>query len=339
MVSLKAVRESNAKLKATCAEQVALFVGATSGIARQALTEYARHSARPKIYVVGRNDAALAQLVEELAQINADGSYMPIKAEIALLKNVDGVCEQVKAKETQLHLLLMAPGYLKYKRVDNAEGLEDTVALRYYARMRFIYNLLPLLSASPSRVVSIMGAGKEGQLDETDLELKHTFSFLRGTVHTNTMNTLALQHLASLHPSISFVHVFPGLVMTGAHAVTAKDWVFPFRFLFLHVVLPLSRPVMMDLGECGERQLFAATSARYPPSTARDPPAGGVALPAGVTMASGPDKKEGSGCYLVDENGETVVNEKLIEDYRKRGTGKKVWEHTLEVFERVLGKA
>ena len=214
------------------------------------------------------------------------------------------------------------------------------MSLRYYARMRFIYNLLPLLSSSTNpRVVSIQGAGKEGRLNESDLELKHNFSLINGAIHTNTMNTLALQQLALANPSISFLHVFPGLVLTGAFATTAETWYFPLRFLFLYLVLPLMRPLAVSLQESGERNLFHATSARYPPM--KDPQSGGgSALPKGVEVAQGPDKKVGSGCYLVDWNGEIITsNERLLEEYRGKDMGRKVWEHTLEVFERVVGKA
>jgi hypothetical protein len=204
--------------------------------------------------------------------------------------------------------------------------------------MRFIHNLLPLLSSSPSsRIVSIHGAGKEGRLNEADLELKHTFSLSTAALHTSTMNTLALAEIASSYPSISCIHVFPGIVLTGAFVTLAEHWYFPLRFLLLWVVLPLAKPFTVSLQESGERHLFHATSARYPPAKVRDPPGAGVALPKGVEVAKGADLREGSGCYLLNWNGETVGDEKLLEEYRKRDMGKRIWEHTHEVFDRVLG--
>ena len=102
-------------------------------------------------------------------------------------------------------------------------------------------------------------------------------------------------------------------------------------------MLPLTWPLTVSLQECGERNLFHATSARYPPKNVPQS-GGGSALPKGVEVARGPDKKVGSGCYLVDWNGEIVTsNEKLLEEYRGKDMGRRVWEHTLEVFERVVG--
>lgn len=117
MVKLKLVKESNASLKSTVSGQVALFVGATSGIAGQTLTEYARYSDKPKIYIVGRNEARLSSIVRDLGEINRGGTYVPINAEISLLKNVDAACEELKRKEKSLDLLVMCPGYVKLSRV------------------------------------------------------------------------------------------------------------------------------------------------------------------------------------------------------------------------------
>ena len=94
MVNLKSVQESIAALRSTISGQVSLFVGATSGIAFHTLTEYARNSNRPKVYIVGRSDAKLANIIRDLEKINPQGSYVPIKSEISLLKNVDAACEE-----------------------------------------------------------------------------------------------------------------------------------------------------------------------------------------------------------------------------------------------------
>ena len=222
---------------------------------------------------------------------------------------------------------------------DNADGLEDTFSLRYYVRMRFVHNLLPQLSSAPSaRIVDIHGAGKEGHINMADLELKHTFSLATARTHSATMTTLALIEIASSHPSISCIHVFPNLVITGAFNIFAEDWYFPLRLLFLRVVLPIMKLFTVTLPESGQRHLFHATSARYPPAGVRDPPAAGVPLPNGVDVAGGADWKQGSGCYLLNWNGETVGDRKLLEEYRKKETGKKIWEHTQEIFDRVVGK-
>lgn len=372
MVNLKSVRASNSTLRSTAPGQVSLFIGATSGIAGHTLTEYTRHSNRPKIYIVGRSHARLSTITQELQDINPPATLIPIVSEITLLKNVDTVCEEVARKETRLDLLLMCPGYLKLSRVDNADGLEDTISLRYYVRMRFVQNLLPLLTSSPprasggSRIVSIHGAGREGHLIEDDLELRRNFSLLNAATHTSTMNTLALSEIAARHPSISCIHVFPGVVITPGYAVLSEDWVLPLKMLFRRVILPVVKLLTVGLNESGKRHCFHATSARYPPATvtaatvaaatsdgtnttpSKDlsprpspstTPQIAATLPPGVEVAQGWDGIPGSGFYLLDQNGEPTGDRNLLDGYRRREMGKRIWEHTQEVFDRVFSSS
>ncbi|KAL8833818.1 MAG: hypothetical protein Q9170_004078 [Blastenia crenularia] len=336
MVSLKAVQQSNASIRSSIPGQVALFVGATSGIAMHTLLEYARHSNKPKIYIVGRSEAKLSPLIKDLEKINPEGSYIPLQYSISLLKNVDAACEELRSKESRLDLMVMCPGYLKLSWVENEDGLEDTISLRYYVRMRFTYRLLGLLTVAPAaRIVSIHGAGKEGHLIESDLELRNNFSMRNAAMHTATMNSLALQHLAATHPTISCVHVFPGVVVTKGYDILAEDFWWPLRWMFVNMALPVMRMVTTSLDESGQRHLFHATSARYPP---RNGEAKGVPMPHGVQVAEGADEKAGSGCYLLGPAGEAIGNKKLFEEYRRRDMPKTIWEHTLGVFERVMAK-
>lgn len=205
--------------------------------------------------------------------------------------------------------------------------------------MRFIHNLLPLLTAPPSaRILSIHGAGNEGKLIESDLELHDHYSVMNARNHTSTMNTLALAHLTATHPTLSCLHIFPGMVVTKGYGELAEGFYAPFRWLCVYFVFPLLKMVTTTLKESGERHLFHATSARYPPREAREGGSEGLALPSGVEVAKGEDWEVGSGCYLVGPGGETVGDRKLLDEYRSRDTGKKIWEHTQEVFERVVNR-
>ena len=123
MVSLKTVLASNAALRSTVSGQVSLWVGATSGIAYHTLLEYVKNSSRPKIYIVGRKDEVLSQILAELKKLNPEGTYLSLKAEVSLLKNVDKACEEVKSKEQSLDLLFICIGYLKLSRVGTCSPL------------------------------------------------------------------------------------------------------------------------------------------------------------------------------------------------------------------------
>ena len=342
MVKLSSVQSSNDTLKTSKSftGQVSFFVGATSGLGLATLTEYTQHTTNPKIYIVGRSDAKLTKIISDLQKLNTSATFVPIKSEYELIKNVDAACAELASKESRLDLLVMSPGYLKVNRQpDNEEGIEPTLSLRYYARARFVQNLLPLMTpplAPHSRIVSIHAGGREGRMDESDLLLQRTYSMMKGAMHTATMNTLALEEVARLHPSVSCLHVFPSIVITPAFDTLSEDWIAPLRLPFRYFILPVfKRFIAVGLGESGERQLFYATSARYPSADSADT---GVALPSNVKIADGADGTQGSGCYLLDWDGETVGDKKLLDEYRKNGWGKKVWEHTQQVVDNALAK-
>ena len=203
-------------------------------------------------------------------------------------------------------------------------------------RARFAQQLLPQLLAAPAaRIVSIHAGGREGRLDEADLLLQRSYSMRAAALHTATMNSLALARLAAAHPTLSAVHVFPGVVATPAWRGFAAGWPAPLRALFARVGVPMLRLLAVGLEESGKRHAFHSTSARYPPAGVREPERGaGVRVPEGVAVAVGADGAVGSGCYLLDWNGEAAGDVKLMAEYRAKGWDEKIWEHTQEVFDK-----
>jgi NADP-dependent 3-hydroxy acid dehydrogenase YdfG len=91
---------------------VGVFAGATSGVGELALKGFAKHAARPKIYFIGRSQEAGARLLVELKELNDEGEYNFIKADVSLMKNVDQVCREIKEKEKVINVLLLSQGTL-----------------------------------------------------------------------------------------------------------------------------------------------------------------------------------------------------------------------------------
>jgi hypothetical protein len=233
---------------------------------------------------------------------------------------------------------------LAFLYIETPEGLDALFTLRYYGRMRFITQLLPILSPSPSAsVTSIFSPGKEFPhfFYPTDLSLRSSvhYGLFSGISHVSYMTTFFMEELAARHSSVSFVHVYPGLVKTDEFQKGLFPWWF--KFFMRWVMLPLLTPFCVTVPECGERTLFAATSAVFPPRGAEggmDGVEGGPAMmpvPAGLRVAAGSDGVEGSGCYSVNWNGETIDNEKVYAKVRKMDLGKMVWDHTMKAFEEI----
>lgn len=115
MVSVTEVQASNARIKSTFPSGlVAVFVGATAGIGETVLKEFARQASKPRIYFVGRSQEGGDRILSELKNLNAGGEYTFLRADTSLIRNVDDLCREVKAKETTVNVLCMSQGTLKF---------------------------------------------------------------------------------------------------------------------------------------------------------------------------------------------------------------------------------
>ena len=191
--------------------------------------------------------------------------------------------------------------------------------------------------------MSVLAGGKEGPIDLTDLELRKNYSLIGSTKVSTTQTLFALEELASIHTSISFIHVYPGFVHTGQIdrlMQTAPGlWAWP-AWVARWAVVPLISLFATTAEEAGERGLFLATSARYPPA---DPTGEGfmVLPPKGVDIAKSSNEKDGkgNGVYRIDNYGESAPDTPVLAGYRKEEAGKTIWESTEAVWKRALERA
>ncbi|KAI4119553.1 MAG: hypothetical protein LQ345_000550 [Seirophora villosa] len=345
MVAISLVRSSNESLRNLpphLSSPTAVFTGATQGIGLATLRQLAIHTVTPTCYIVGRSEAKVQEIIDELKELNARGTYVFVKGEVALLESVDECCAKIKGmlgEGKALDLLYMSQGFLTLGgRNETKEGIDTLLSLRYYSRLRFVYNLLPLLSLAPyPHVVSVLAGGKENTINEDDLDLKHNYGVLTSAHHGTTMSSLALEHLARQNPAVAFVHIYPGYVRTN---ILQSGFSWPVAFFFKYLLQPLLTFFEIPLADVGDRQLFHATSARYPPlSSSSAPEAQGAPLPQTVQVAEGIDGKKGSGAYLATQDSDVAPSGtgKLMTGYREKGVPEKVWGHTLEMFEKVRG--
>ena len=194
--------------------------------------------------------------------------------------------------------------------------------------MRFIKNLMPQISQAAShkdhhtalsRVITVLGAGHETELNLDDLDLKHKYSLNSCDVHATTMSSLMVEELASRYPSTTFIHTYPGIVKSGISREAG-----PILGTLVRAAMIIGRPWMVAQQESGERHLYVATSERFSPGST-------------VTGKSRVHAEECQrGAYLLHWDGSEVGNRRLLDGYHSSGVGKKVWEHTEEMFQTVL---
>ncbi|WZH41738.1 uncharacterized protein QYS62_002694 [Fusarium acuminatum] len=339
MVLLSIVQQTNASAASKLpAGLVAVFAGATAGIGEMALRAFAKHTVRPKIYYVGRSQEAGDRLQKELSEVNSEGSYVFIKKDMSLLKNVDEVCRDIKSKETVLNVLFLSQGTLKMG-VDTTEGLPLITGLTLYSRARLTANLLPLLEKAPSlrRVITVMAGTKEGKLFTDDIAGRNIpfISIHHSRGHLCSALTLSLEALARQAPEVSFIHNFPGSVNTDL--IRSGDGVMMQVMKYWFKISMTVRQQWLPKEECGERHAWLCLSGRYPDKQGGD---GNGVKDTDAAVAVGVDGKKGSGVYSVDWDGESASSDvvKLLEGYRQDGIVDKVWKDVESEFVRITGE-
>ncbi|KAH6612884.1 hypothetical protein B0J18DRAFT_441320 [Chaetomium sp. MPI-SDFR-AT-0129] len=203
--------------------------------------------------------------------------------------------------------------------------------------------------------------------------------------HTASMTTLALESLALEAPDVSFVHTFPGFVRSthvgrelrkggkvakaaaAAAGASGSGGVGLMRSMLNKMVSSTSgssASVVSSLAEAGERQLFVATSGRFPARSrgwgGRNNSTGGMSTAStatgnsvlsaggngtagvvlvegsGVNVARGSDARQGSGVYSVGLDAE-AKGEEAVRRLREEDLVRRVWLHTIGEFLRVTG--
>jgi NAD(P)-dependent dehydrogenase (short-subunit alcohol dehydrogenase family) len=305
MVALSEVHAANAALKTKHESRTAVFVGATAGIGLATLRAFAKHTPKPTALIVGRSRAKFEPELENLKTINPNGTYTFLESDISLMKNIDSVCAQIKSSlgTSKIDLLYTSQGYLNLgARELNSEGLEPSWATRYYGRVRFTQNLLPLMSRD-ARAVTILAGGQEGKIFEDDMDLEKNWGIATGAGHYASLLTLSYDAFAKEHPEMGFIHVFPGLVRTGLLGNSEGGIL---GFIARWIAGPLIGLLLAKSPEeIGERMLYYGTVDEY-----------------------------GKGSRALDWDG-TVKEVDALKEYRQRGFEREVVDYNTKVFERI----
>ncbi|KAJ3575030.1 hypothetical protein NP233_g1376 [Leucocoprinus birnbaumii] len=222
MPSLAIVRQVNAAFRPEYIP-VAVFVGGTSGIGQAMAEAFGRYTeGKSDIIIVGRNRTAAESILSSLPR-PSDGSYRRdfVQCDATRMKNVQVATSDILGRFPKINFLIVTAGIVSLKgRDETEEGLDTKLALHYYARWKFISDLLPSLAnaskaGEDGKVYSVLSAGKGGAINLDDLGLKTTFSPPNAALQAPTYNDLMMEAFHDCHPELTFTHGYPGGVRTS----------------------------------------------------------------------------------------------------------------------------
>jgi NAD(P)-dependent dehydrogenase (short-subunit alcohol dehydrogenase family) len=258
MPVIGAIRTLNSSRKAL--KPTMLVVGGTSGIGQYTALKIAEYTSAEKIIISGRNKKAGDEIVSTLNNLTKHTNNEFVACDVTLMKNIHEFTEQIKNKIQKLNYLVLSAGFLTTKgRDETEEGIDKKLACNFYSRFLLIKELMPLLEnaakdGEESRVLTILAAGKEGEIYEDDLDLKKNYGLLTAANVATTYNSLMVEEFAKLHPTVGFSHIYPGLVDTP---ITSNlPW-------YIRYPSKLFSFMATSQEDCGEIMTYALTNEKY----------------------------------------------------------------------------
>ncbi|KIK64399.1 hypothetical protein GYMLUDRAFT_220927 [Collybiopsis luxurians FD-317 M1] len=319
MQRITAVRASNASISFPYVP-TAVIIGGTSGIGQGIAEAFARHTkGNAHIILVGRNRAAAESIISTFPRPSISpsasdpGVVKPkhefLSCDATLMQNVSSASSQLLQLAPKINFLILCPGFstLGWEETKE-EGLDKRMALHYYARWKFIQDLMPALinaqqSGEDAKVMSLLTTNRSGpKVNLDDLGLKKSKPFST-SIMTTIYSDLMFDELTLRHPTLTFVHAYPGWVRTNIGSASPSAFIRGAS----KPVQGLLKPWMTPKEDVGEFLLHGL-----------------------IRTASKP------GSWRLNEFGEVMVGKhEYAEDLITR---KKLWEHTEEVMQMTCGQ-
>ena len=193
-----------------------VVTGPTSGIGKGTALSLASDGAR--VILVARNPDKCASVAQ---QIRDAGGAEPISviADLSLLSEAKRAADEILALDLPVHILVNNAGLVNKSRRLTSEGLEETMAVNYFAPFAMTLNLLPALRrADRARIVNVTSNSYAiARLDFDDLTFERRYWML-GPYSVSKLGNIYFsrelaRRLEGTNITVNAAH--PGLIFTN----------------------------------------------------------------------------------------------------------------------------
>ncbi len=234
-------------------DKVCLISGANSGIGKVMSLELARRGAH--ILMLCRNEEKAEQARREILDEIGEGQLEILLADLSKQKEVRGVIEKVRSKNTHVDVLINNAGFIGLPyRVVTEDGMESTFAVNHMAPFMLSLELFPLLEKSEQgRIVNVSSeAHRFVSFDSKDLQMEMGYSNFTAYNLSKLCNILfTLEFSRRLEQSPVTVNCFhPGGVATNFAKESSG---------FIHQVFKYARPFLLSPEKGAQTGIYLAT--------------------------------------------------------------------------------
>ena len=198
------------------AEKNVVVTGPTSGIGKG--TALALAAAGARLILVARNPSKCEAVAEKIRRA---GGTEPIAviADLSLLSEAKHAADEILALDLPIHILVNNAGLVNRKRRLTSEGLEETMAVNYFAPFAMSLKLLPALRrADRARIVNVTSNSYAiARLDFDDLTFERRYWML-GPYSVSKLGNIYFsrelaRRLQGTNTTVNAAH--PGLIFTN----------------------------------------------------------------------------------------------------------------------------
>jgi NAD(P)-dependent dehydrogenase (short-subunit alcohol dehydrogenase family) len=189
-----------------------LITGATSGIGEATAIALARRGAR--MFVVGRDKARGAAVMQELTRVGGTGDFL--SANLLSLKDVARLADEVIKRTSSLDVLVNKAGGMFGTKTMSADNIEATFALNTVAAFALTSHLQGALAQAHGRVVNIAtGFLSRTKLNVADLVNPPSYSSFGSYARAKLASIMMTLEQAERWKSdgVGAVSVQPGIVV------------------------------------------------------------------------------------------------------------------------------
>ena len=194
----------------------AVVTGPTSGIGRG--TALALAAAGAKLILVARNPDKCDQVAKEIVDAGGERPVCVI-ADLSLLSEAKRAADEILALDVPIDILVNNAGLVNRSRRLTSEGLEETMAVNYFAPFAMTLKLLPALRrAEQARIVNVTSNSYAiARLDFDDLTFERRYWML-GPYSVSKLGNIYFsrelaRRLQGTNITVNAAH--PGLIFTN----------------------------------------------------------------------------------------------------------------------------